>query len=191
MRIPRRGGSERLRSRARPRRGRGVPRPPSRRDGRPALPGRRRPQEGPGDGDVHGTDRQPAADILDLDDAWDDAEQRQGPQTTPAPTSVSPVIIPDDGLATWSAAQAAVGTASAPRTPREERSYTITAEGDRFSHANAGEGQHWRNGDFGGRYGDELRLMVRRRPPVSHPIQQLSQLRPSAPGGGLGAARPR
>ena len=40
--------------------------------------------------------------------------------------------------------------------PREERSYTITAEGDRFSHANAGEGQHWHNGDFGGRYGGEF-----------------------------------
>ena len=58
-----------------------------------------------------------SADILDLDDAWDDAEQRLGPQTTPARTSVSPVIIPDDGPATWSAAQVAVGTASAPRTP--------------------------------------------------------------------------
>ena len=44
--------------------------------------------------------------------------------------------------------------------PRDERSYTLFSEDDRFTHVNAGQGQHWHNGDFGGRYGDELRLMV-------------------------------
>jgi hypothetical protein len=43
--------------------------------------------------------------------------------------------------------------------PREERSYTISAE-SQFDHANVGEGQRWHNGDFEGRYADELRLMI-------------------------------
>ena len=44
--------------------------------------------------------------------------------------------------------------------PRAQRSYTLFSEEMRFPHVNAGQGQRWHNGDFGGRYGDELRLMV-------------------------------
>jgi hypothetical protein len=44
--------------------------------------------------------------------------------------------------------------------PRSERSYTLISNEVGEAHFNAGLGQHWHNGDFGGRYGDELRLMV-------------------------------
>ena len=44
--------------------------------------------------------------------------------------------------------------------PREERSYTMNSEGSRFPVVNVGQGQSFHNGDFAGRYADELRLMI-------------------------------
>ena len=56
-----------------------------------------------------------APDILSLDDGTEE----QGSLTAPAPTPASSVVIPeaDDAPCTWSAAQAAIGSVAAPRTP--------------------------------------------------------------------------
>ena len=45
--------------------------------------------------------------------------------------------------------------------PAGTRSYSFQmGSDDRFKRFNAGQGARFHNGDFGGRYGDELRLMV-------------------------------
>ena len=66
----------------------------------------------------------------------DDAGRRRDPATT---LYTEPAVVP----------------------PRANRSYTLTPDDEtRYVRVNAGQGQRWHNGDFGGRYNDELRLMV-------------------------------